>query len=76
MGGDRPDEFLRARDNPIRLRILALAATGDLPEEMSASAVKEKLADEFRDLETREVHYHLTRLQDGALLPWPNLPGT
>jgi len=69
------DEFLRARENQIRLRILVLAATGDLPEKLSASAMKEKLIDDFSDLKAGEVHYHLTRLQDGALLPRPVLPG-
>jgi len=69
------DEFLRALDNPIRLHILGLAAKGVLPEPITASTVKEVLADEFGDLETGDVHYHLTRLQDGALLPRPLLPG-
>ena len=69
------DEFLLARDNPVRLRILVLAARGDLPGQISASALKEKLADEFGDLEIRKIHFHLTRLQGVGLLPRPLLPG-
>ena len=62
---------LRALDSPVRLRILEVVAEGSLPEQISASVVKVQLAPHFRDLETREVHYHLTRLQDVDLLPRP-----
>jgi DNA-binding transcriptional ArsR family regulator len=69
------DAMLRALDSPIRLSILELVAKGLLPDQNSASAVKEKLAEDFGDLETRIVHYHLTRLQDVGLLPQPLWPG-
>jgi len=75
MGGRQEKELLAALDSPIRQRILVLAVTGDLPAQPSASSVKEKLKDEFSSIETQEVHYHLTRLQDGGLLPRPLLPG-
>jgi DNA-binding transcriptional ArsR family regulator len=73
-GRQSRDEMLRALDSPVRTRILELVAQGSVPEQISASAVRAKLAHEFRDLEAREVHYHLTRLQDVGLLPRPRLP--
>jgi DNA-binding transcriptional ArsR family regulator len=68
-------ELLRALDSPIRLRIL-IVARGRSLEQCSPSAVKAMLTKEFNvNLETRKVHYHLTRLQDVGLLPRPLLPG-
>jgi hypothetical protein len=69
MGSSQSDDFLLAQDNPVRLGILVPAARGDLQRPTSAAAAKDKLADDFIDLQTATVHYHLTRLQDHALLP-------
>lgn len=65
------DTLLRELDSPLRLRILAIAARTP-PDSLTASGVKAALGDEFRDARVRDVHYHLTRLQDADLVSRPD----
>lgn len=64
------DTLLRELDNPLRLRILAVASRTP-PDGLTASGVKAALGDEFRQVKVGDVHYHLTRLQDADLVPRP-----
>jgi DNA-binding transcriptional ArsR family regulator len=60
--------LIRALENPIAIRILELAMRAP-SQGFTASQLRDDLADDFGDLEVRQVAYHLSRLQDDHLLP-------
>lgn len=64
------ETVLRALDHPIRIRICELSLR-EPSRVLTASDLKETLAREFKDLEVRQVAYHLAQLQDADLLPRP-----
>lgn len=66
--------LIRALEQPLAIRILEVARSE--PEQRpSAAKLKDALADDFPGLETRQVAYHLARLQDVDLLPPHLMPG-
>lgn len=66
---NRQNEVRHALENPLRLSVLELAIR--TPGQLTASGLRDGLTGEFKGLEVRLVHYHLTCLQDADLLPRP-----